>query len=449
MLRSISIALARSSLGTRAAEKLTGRTAAIMLHQTLTAELIGLTTIGGGKLVEQHCPITLALQGQATEHHKYLLLHTDGQELPVSLNTLLVRNSKNQLCGAILMIRDASHQVELEEQVQSLHEIAITDNLTNVSNRAELSRYLPEFVNSHLETSQPGSLIICDIDHFKRINDTYGHPAGDEALVVFARVLKQMARAGDLVARFGGEEFVILCSNCNITAAASRAESIRRAIEATPVQSLRNQCMTVSFGVTELQAGDNHETLLARADRALLMAKDSGRNRVIQIGQEEAAVEEPEKRSIWFKWFSAAEDKIPILERDYITAVPQDMAIERLSGFINDHKAEVIKVDDNRVAIRINNGQSVANRRLSDRPINLLMEIEMEEVELKAAGNRGTSSKQTTLHVTVRRTKNRDRRIVNVAEQANQLICSFRSYLVAQDLTEDLLHLIVTAPAEQ
>ncbi len=93
------------------------------------------------------------------------------------------------------------------------------------------------------------------------------------------------------------------------------------------------------------------------------MAKDSGRNRVIQIGHEEPASVEPEKRSSWFKWFTAAEDKVAVLERDFITAVPQEMAIERLSGFINDHKAEIIKVDDNRVAIRINSGQLAANRR--------------------------------------------------------------------------------------
>ena len=427
----------------RAAEKLTGRSAASMLHQCLTSDVIGLRTVGGGNVVEERCPFRSALRSHAVSNEKFILLHVECREVPVSVNTLLVHNAKREYCGAIFMIRDASHQVELEEQVQNLHEIATTDNLTHVSNRGELTRYLPEFVRNHLTTACPGSLIICDIDHFKRINDTFGHPAGDEALVTFSSVLKQLARAGDMVARFGGEEFVLLCANCDIAAATSRAEDIRRAIENTPVSALRNQCMTASFGVTEIQAGDDQDTLLGRADRALLLAKDSGRNRVIQIGEDEGVTKEASQKTSWLSWFTASQAKTSLLQKFYLTAVPENMAIERLSGFINDHKAEVIKVDGNRVVIRISSRESVANRRLNDRPAELVMEVLLEQVELRPASNRGTVSRQTKMRVTLQAAKHRDRRLTNVMEQALQLLISFRSYLVAQEMTEEMQALII------
>ncbi len=427
----------------RAAEKLTGRNSSSMLHQSLSAEVIGLKSLSGGRLVEERCPIRQALKMQVAVNQNLLLVHVDSRQLPVNFNTLLVHNAKRELCGAIFMIRDASEKADLEEQVQNLHEIATTDNLTTVSNRAELSRCLPEFVENHLRLAQSGSLIICDIDHFKRINDTYGHPAGDEALVTFASVLKQLSRAGDVVARYGGEEFVLLCANCDNAAATSRAEDIRRAIEATPIPSLRSQCMTASFGVTEIQLGDSDETLLARADRALLLAKDSGRNRVVQLGRGLQADEEPAKKASWFSWFSAAEAKATLLEKDYLTAVPRDIAIERLSGFINDHKAEIIKVDDNRVAIRINSREVSTNRRANDRTIEMLMEVILEQVDMRPAGNRGSPQRQTKMHVSFRAAKARDRRVVNVLQQATSLVISFRSYLVAQELTEDMIALII------
>ena len=89
-------------------------------------------------------------------------------------------------------------------------------------------------VERNQSTGESFSLIICDIDHFKRVNDLYGHPAGDEALVTFASVLSANSRDGDMVSRYGGEEFVLLAPSCDITTATRRAEKIRQAVEITP-----------------------------------------------------------------------------------------------------------------------------------------------------------------------------------------------------------------------
>ena len=116
------------------------------------------------------------------------------------------------------------------------------------------------------------------------MNDLHGHPAGDEALIGFAGILSAHSRDEDVVARYGGEEFLLVAPNCDNATAARRAEAIRVALEHTSLPSLGGESVTASFGVTEFQAGDTAETVLSRADRALLKAKDNGRNRVIQLG---------------------------------------------------------------------------------------------------------------------------------------------------------------------
>src|SRR5205823_12471645 len=102
--------------------------------------------------------------------------------------------------------------------------------MTPVAKRAEFDRMLNNFVAAHQESNLPCSLIMSDLDHFKAINDTHGHQAGDVAIITFASLLKSMCRSGDLVARYGGEEFAILCADCTNAAAALKAEAIRQSL---------------------------------------------------------------------------------------------------------------------------------------------------------------------------------------------------------------------------
>jgi diguanylate cyclase (GGDEF)-like protein len=133
--------------------------------------------------------------------------------------------------------------------------MATKDPLTRVANRAEFNRVHAMFVAAHLERELPCSLIICDIDHFKQVNDNFGHPAGDEVLKSFARLLKSSCRPGDLAARYGGEEFVMLCADCNASTAARRAEEIRKLLTQIAHPALDSKRITASFGVTEIQRG--------------------------------------------------------------------------------------------------------------------------------------------------------------------------------------------------
>jgi diguanylate cyclase (GGDEF)-like protein len=313
-----------------------------------------------------------------------------------------------------------------------LQQRATRDPLTGVANRAELERVLPELVAAHQEQKTPCSLIICDIDHFKRINDIYGHQAGDEALKVFAQVLQSAVGAGELVARFGGEEFVLLLPNTDAARAVQLAEEIRRHAATCPIATMGNQCLSVSFGVTELQPGDTPDTMLRRADRALLQAKDAGRNRVVQLGcgWQDEVEEVPERRSWWSRLLSRGPVEL-LVTRRLITHVPLPLAAEKLKGFIADHHAEIVEVLGSKVRLRIEGPNVPLTRRKTDRPvaIDLVVHLEEQPAELGGPSHRT----RTAVWIEVRPVRRRERRRGDFDARARQLIASLRAYLMAEE----------------
>ena len=152
-----------------------------------------------------------------------------------------------------------------------------TDRLTGVPNRAQLDKQMDKLIGK----IKPLSVIMIDIDHFKKVNDTYGHDVGDMVLKQFALTIKNSMRPVDFLGRFGGEEFIVIC-NAEINGAMEIAERVRQAVEANPVKisNSRDISITSSFGVAEYGAGDTSATVIKRADNALYRAKQDGRNRV-------------------------------------------------------------------------------------------------------------------------------------------------------------------------
>jgi diguanylate cyclase (GGDEF)-like protein len=277
-------------------------------------------------------------------------------------------------------------------------------------------------------------MIICDIDHFKGINDTFGHQAGDEALTCFGALLRRHARAGDLVARYGGEEFVILCADCDNATATRRAEELRRNLAGESQPSLAGRSITASFGVTEIQGGDTPETFLRRADRALLQAKDNGRNIVVQLGTGIGNSEKTPKSRSWLDWLRGAPAD-QLLVRRLVTVVPLTVAAEKLRGFVADHGAVVSGIEENRVTLKIDEQNAPLMRRWNDRPVPFLIELSFEEIA--AAGETRSKSKlaRTLVHVVVRPKRQRDRRRRDAGERAQQLLVSLMSYMMAHDDT--------------
>jgi diguanylate cyclase (GGDEF)-like protein len=334
--------------------------------------------------------------------------------------------------GAAVLLHDASSQITLEQRIQSLHQQATRDPLTQVANRAEFDRIMASCVESHLERRIPCSLILCDIDHFKKINDTYGHQAGDDVLIMFAALLRRHCRSGDLVARYGGEEFVMLCADCDNSTATRRAEELRAEVAEFPMTALEGKSISASFGVTEVQSGDTPETMLRRSDRALYQAKSNGRNTVVQLGSGIAGGEVTAKRGGWLSWLLPTTPEL-VLERTLATSVPFNVVVEKMRGFVADHHAHIDAITENYLVLRIDGDQAPGARRVSDRPVPFILEMRFEESN--AASQRSAPGKliRTVMHVSIRPQRSRDRRRRDVLERAQKLAASLKSYLIAQD----------------
>ena len=203
---------------------------------------------------------------------------------PVDVNELMCRVRTN--------IRRKKYKDALKANYKQSVNMAITDGLTGVYNRHYLTVHLEKQLKSALEKQKPLSFIIIDADHFKNVNDSYGHDVGDEVLKELATRMVNQTRGSDMVARFGGEEFVMLMPGLGMPTAVDVAERIRASVELIPFKvshEIEQLDMTVSVGVATVRPGDTAETILKRADTALYEAKHGGRNRVV-IAEDDAMI---------------------------------------------------------------------------------------------------------------------------------------------------------------
>jgi diguanylate cyclase (GGDEF)-like protein len=158
---------------------------------------------------------------------------------------------------------------------------ATTDGLTGLCNRRTLDEKLAAAIARARRSNAPLALVLTDVDHFKKVNDTYGHGAGDEVLKGVAAALQRTARTSDVVARYGGEEFVLVLEATDAVGAAQLAERARLAVKALAFSTDKGPLsVTSSFGVALLAPGEDAHALLERADQRLYQAKQAGRDRV-------------------------------------------------------------------------------------------------------------------------------------------------------------------------
>lgn len=194
-----------------------------------------------------------------------------------------VKQREDSLKQVIAAHNDLEHANEMLRQNENrIRELMLTDPLTGLGNRRHLDERLQAEFSRAQRYNNSLCVVMTDIDHFKGINDTYGHNIGDHVLKMFATHLQEAVRASDFVARFGGEEFILVLPETTLQGALLLAERIRATLERKDFSGIERR-ITASFGVTVTKKGDTLEEILLRADRALYVSKETGRNRVSQL----------------------------------------------------------------------------------------------------------------------------------------------------------------------
>lgn len=216
-----------------------------------------------------------AIQSGQTFRAVFINRHKQGHLIHCEETVSPIRDAGGAVTHFVSVIRDQTARAHTE---QTLREQATRDPLTDLLNRRAGEWQLERAFLAAREGQKPFCLIMADVDHFKAINDTWGHPAGDQVLQRVAGVLRTGVRATDSVVRWGGEEFLLVLPYCEQAAALLQAERLRERVAAAEQGEVGR--VTVSMGVAELQRGETLANLMERVDQALYQAKHAGRNQV-------------------------------------------------------------------------------------------------------------------------------------------------------------------------
>jgi diguanylate cyclase (GGDEF)-like protein/PAS domain S-box-containing protein len=263
-----------------AAERLTGYQREEVIGRLCFDHVLDHTDQSGCGLCHRDCPLVRSMVEGRCVGERLNFRHKDGRRVLVEVRVMPVRNENGSIIGAVEVFHDATSSVMVESAYRQTRQEADRDPLTGLANRRCLDRMMAHHLEGLRKSGEPLSLIMADLDHFKQINDTLGHDVGDTALARFANVLQSQCRPAELVARFGGEEFVILVPGHPLETAVTIAERLRvNSAKASP-EEFGSMQLAASFGVAEAIPGETATQLLRRVDAALYRAKARGRNRV-------------------------------------------------------------------------------------------------------------------------------------------------------------------------
>lgn len=193
---------------------------------------------------------------------------------------------ENQSMGS--MLDSMNEEVDaLKDNLQELSTEALTDKLTGIPNRRAFDKRIDDFLEIYEDEGEKFSILLLDIDHFKKFNDTYGHAVGDKVLTYVASILKGAVKGDDMVARYGGEEFVILLPETPYAGALAVGENVREKVASKHLVEGAEQdkkdygYVTISVGAAVIRSGDSIDVVIERADKSMYIAKERGRNQVI------------------------------------------------------------------------------------------------------------------------------------------------------------------------
>jgi two-component system cell cycle response regulator len=239
---------------------------------------------------DQDCAVTLTSDGVSRRHARVQLIFalyfvtdlgsTNGTFVNEQRVSMAQLNDGDQLRIGDAVLKFVANHLEVQYTKRAL-DLATTDALTGVSNKQHFETSFEKALHSCKKSGRPLSLILLDVDHFKLINDRFGHAAGDLVLASTARVISSALPANAALYRVGGEEFAVVLPSADHAGGIAHAERIRHVVAQQPIEHQgRRVPVTISLGVAELSAGETSAELYARADQQLYASKHAGRNRV-------------------------------------------------------------------------------------------------------------------------------------------------------------------------
>lgn len=264
-----------------AAEELTGHVGGDVVGRRCRDGILNHVDDGGTPLCGHACPLLRTMSDGSPRRIRVWLHHRDGHRVPVEVSAAPLRDDAGRIVGAVEVFHrdDQFRKVAAERDVAK--SAALTDPLTGIANRRSFSAQLRGRWSDLARSGRGFAVLFADIDHFKDVNDFHGHDVGDETLRFVARTITACVRPSDVVARWGGEEFVVAAGVDDEAAAMALADRIRAMCAAGWIEDgQRRVTVTLSIGVALACSGENSRTLLCRADHAMYLAKARGRNRV-------------------------------------------------------------------------------------------------------------------------------------------------------------------------
>ncbi len=263
------------------AQRITGFAAAEVVGHRCFENILDHVDGEGMSLCHSVCPLAATMRDGVAREASVWLRHAEGYRKPVRIRTAPVRDKDGKIVGAVEIFSDNTATLRAVEDADRARHDSLTDELTGLPNRRLFDAALAGRLDNMVRYGWRFGLLIVDIDNFKNVNDTYGHAFGDAVLVNVGATLRGAVRGGDVVARWGGEEFAILVESPDNAGLVDAAERIRVLVAQSEVRlaGVRHK-VQVSVGGAPAYPEDTADQLFARADGALYAAKNAGRNRI-------------------------------------------------------------------------------------------------------------------------------------------------------------------------
>ncbi len=264
-----------------AAEELTGFSAREVMGKKCMDNLLVHIDERGAQLCQGQCPLAAAMGDGIPRQAEVYLHHKRGHRVPVLVRAIPLRNAGGRVVGGVEMFMDISTRKAMLERIRELEKLALVDGLTGLSNRQHLIGELESRFHEKTRYGLSFGILFMDIDHFKKVNDTYGHSVGDLTLKTVSDTLRAAARSYDLFGRWGGEEFMGIIRNVDRPLLGKIGDRFRMLVEKTRIHCEQTAfSVTISVGAALAMSKDTPERLVERADALLYRSKADGRNRM-------------------------------------------------------------------------------------------------------------------------------------------------------------------------